>query len=125
MAQKFGMKDGGKRTSYATGAVREPQDVSKGRYDLLSPIALRRLAQHYATGAEKYGASNMRKGLPLSRYLDSGMRHFTQLLAGDTSEDHCAAVLWNLCEFLHTQDRIVAKVLSADLDDLQTLDPHR
>ena len=48
---KFGMKDSGKRQKFDTGAVREPTE-NKGRYDLISPIALKRLAVVYEKGAK-------------------------------------------------------------------------
>ena len=74
------VKDSGKRQEFKSGAVRDIQE-GKGRYDLLPPIALERLARHYENGAKKYGESNWQKGMPLSRYLDSLIRHAYKLLA--------------------------------------------
>lgn len=48
------LPDSGERVSYGEGcAVREP-DTGKGRYDLISPFALRRMALHYENGSRKY-----------------------------------------------------------------------
>ena len=52
-----GLDDSGERISYGEGmAVREPS-TGKGRYDLVSPFAMRRLAQHYERGDIKYSKS--------------------------------------------------------------------
>ena len=52
------MADGGARTSYGdNAAVREPS-IGKGRYDLISPFAIRRLARWYEAGAAKYAPRN-------------------------------------------------------------------
>lgn len=113
-----GLKDSGKRYQYATGARREPLKDEKGRYDLIPPGPLHRLAVHYARGAKKYADRNWEKGLPLGRYVDSAKRHFDQFLSGDRSEDHLAAVLWNVCGLMWTEARIQAEVLPAELNDL-------
>lgn len=87
--------DGGKRISYGNGAIREPS-TGKGRFDLMSPQALLRLAKHYENGAAKYKERNWEKGIPASRCLDSAFRHLTQFLAGNADEDHLAAAVWNI-----------------------------
>lgn len=100
-----------------TGAVRDSR-TGKGRYDLLPPRALRRLAEHFEAGASKYGERNWEKGQPLSVYLDSGLRHAIKVLEGLTDEDHAVAALWNLAAFIETRERISEGLLPADLDDL-------
>ena len=42
--------DGQERQTFANGAIRESMH-GKGRFDLIPPIALLRLAQHYENGA--------------------------------------------------------------------------
>jgi hypothetical protein len=111
------VKDSGKREEFKTGSVRDTQ-VGKGRYDLIPPISLRRLAQHYENGARKYGDRNWEKGQPLSRYLNSALRHLQNILEGDTSEDHMAAGAWNLFAIIHTQEMIHRGALPKELDDL-------
>ncbi|HUS51203.1 MAG TPA: dATP/dGTP diphosphohydrolase domain-containing protein, partial [Candidatus Paceibacterota bacterium] len=68
------VKDSGKRQDFDTGSRRDTRD-GKGRYDLLPVRAIKRLAKHYENGAKKYGDRNWEKGQPLSRYLDSALRH--------------------------------------------------
>ena len=70
----YEVKDSGARQQFHTGAVRDIQK-GKGRYDLITPIALKRLAKHYENGAVKYGDSNWTKGIPLKRITDSAIRH--------------------------------------------------
>lgn len=54
MEEQTKLDDSGERISYGDGmAIREPS-TGKGRYDLVSPFAMRRLAQHYENGARKY-----------------------------------------------------------------------
>ena len=54
MAKYNKVKDSGKRRNF--GKNRAVRDVAtgKGRYDLISPIAMQRLADHYENGAGKY-----------------------------------------------------------------------
>jgi predicted HAD superfamily Cof-like phosphohydrolase len=106
------LSDSGKREEFPGGMVREPNN-DRGRYDLISPIALRALAIHYERGAKKYSDRNWEKGGPLSRHLNSAMRHLQQYLEGDRNEDHLSACCFNCFAITHhtTLGRI-------DLDDL-------
>ena len=99
------LPDSGERIEFESGAVRDII-TNKGRYDLLSSIAIRRLAQHFENGGIKYDDRNWEKGMPLKRFLDSALRHLFQLLDGDGEEDHAAAVMWNISGFIHTQEKI-------------------
>lgn len=47
-------------------------------------------------GAIKYGPRNWQKGIPLDRYVDSGIRHYMKHLRGDSDERHDRAALWNM-----------------------------
>ncbi len=111
------IKDSGRRQEFDTGSRRDSR-TGKGRYDLLPARALRRVARVFESGAAKYGDRNWEKGQPLSRYLDSALRHTYQVLEGKTDEDHAAQACWNLLAFLETQERIRAGLLPATLDDL-------
>jgi hypothetical protein len=110
------VEDSGKREDLPTGSVRDTR-IGKGRYDLISPIALKPLARHYEAGAKKYGDRNWEKGQPLSRYLDSAMRHLVSFLGGDRSEDHLSACSWNCFAYVHTLEMIEKGVLPRELDD--------
>lgn len=111
------MKDSGKRDTYEGGAVRDCRK-GKGRYDLITPIALKRLAIVYEQGAEGKGERNWEDGIPLSRFWDSASRHLNQFKEGYRDEDHLAQALWNICGLIHTQTMIDRGLLPEKLDDL-------
>lgn len=77
----------GQLTRFATGAVRGT-DADGERWDLITPIGLRRLAQTCAEGARKYGEHNWTRGIPASVMLNHAIRHIYLYLQGDKSEDH-------------------------------------
>ena len=117
------LKDSGERQVFSTGAIREP-NMGRGRYDLISPIALKALAVHYELGAEKYSDRNWEAGLPLSRHLNSALRHLQNYLAGDREEDHLSACVWNCFAITHDLEMIKQGVLPKEINDLpyQTID---
>ena len=51
---------------------------------------------HYAEGAKKYGPDNWMKGIPVSCYLDSALRHYLKWRRGDKDESHDRAFVWNV-----------------------------
>jgi hypothetical protein len=101
------VKDSGKREFFNTGAVRDTEE-GKLRIDLLFKYvpmgALMRITQHYVNGAKKYGNHNWQKGLPASRCISSALRHLYQYFMGDRSEDHLAAVCFNVIAILHWEE---------------------
>lgn len=110
-------KDSGDRRKFNTGAQRDVV-VGKGRYDLISPIMIERLAKLLQRGAEKYNDRNWEKGMPLSVYMDSGMRHLFKFLEGHKDEDHLIAAIWNLQALLHIEEMVKRGKLSEELLDL-------
>lgn len=61
------------------------------------------LSKYYEQGAlSKYGERNWEKGLPISTYIDSGVRHYFKFKAGQTDERHDLAFLWNILGALWT-----------------------
>lgn len=94
------LEDSGKRQDYGTEAVRDTED-GKGRFDLMSPEGLRRLAVHYQNGAEKYQERNWEYGIPASRCFSSAVRHLYRWLEGSRTEDHLAAAAWNIFAIMH------------------------
>jgi len=110
------MKDSGARQEFPTGARRDTQE-GKGRYDLISTVFLRRLAVVMEKGAGKYGDRNWEKGMPLSRYLNSAIRHLLQLFDGESDEDHAGQAAFNVMAFLHTLHMIQEGLIDPALDD--------
>jgi hypothetical protein len=113
----FETKDSGQRRHFDTGARRDV-DTGKGRYDLISPLMVRRLAQLMERGAVKYGPDNWLLGMPLRQYLNSAFRHLEQVLEGAEDEDHEAAVIFNMMAFMHTRQRILDGKLPEKLNDM-------
>jgi hypothetical protein len=91
------------RLTYPTGAVRSG-DAEATRFDLISPIGLRRLAETCAEGAAKYGDRNWEKGFPVSSLLNHALRHINLWLEGDFDEDHLAHATWNLFAAMHFEE---------------------
>lgn len=96
-------KDSGVREEMATGSVRDSRE-GKGRFELVSPFALARLAGVYERGAAKYDSRNWEKGQPYSRFLDSAMRHLNRFAMGWRDEDHLAQAAWNIFAIMHFQE---------------------
>lgn len=114
--ESFEIKDSGERQKFETGSQRDTRE-GKGRYDLIPPYPLFRLALHYEKGAKKYDERNWEKGQPLMRYIDSAFRHLEKVRAGYKDEDHESAVVWNMFGFTHTLKAIKEGRLPKELDD--------
>lgn len=98
------INDSGSRISYGEGmAIREPV-TGKGRYDLITPFGIDRLAKWYELGSAKYADRNWEKGMPFSRYVDSAKRHLNKFVMGMTDEDHLAAAAWNIFAIIHHEE---------------------
>ena len=104
------VKDSGHRKEYASGAVRDRPE-GKGRFDLLEPELLFRLANHYEAGAKKYDDRNWEKGIPVSDCTNSALRHLTKFLAGQNDEDHLAAAAWNIAAIMRFEKEGDPKLL--------------
>lgn len=89
------VKDSGQRREFGTGAVR---DMAEGKGDMISLPAesLLRLSKHYELGAKKYNRWNFRKGIPVSAFIDSALRHIHKYECGCDDEDHLSAAAFNI-----------------------------
>lgn len=77
------MEDSGERMEFESGAVREPAK-GKGRYDLISPVAIDRVANW-----DRYEDPIICRALPP---LEMAYNHIQQFRLGDRQKDHiCAA----------------------------------
>jgi hypothetical protein len=88
---------------FETGAKRSA-DAEATRYDLLSPIGLRRAAEAAAEGARKYGDHNWEKGMRINVILNHVLRHYLLYLAGDRSEDHLGHAAWGALGACHSEE---------------------
>lgn len=81
---------------FATGSQRDSRR-GKGRYDLLPWVAIDEVAKVCEEGAEKYGARNIERGQPISRLLDSGVRHISEYMRGIHVEPRVLGrAAWNI-----------------------------
>jgi len=94
-------KVSGQVATYGSGAKRSAKDV---RFELISPIGMRRVAQASHEGAEKYGPMNVESGLPVSVFLNHALSHIYAYLEGDRSEDHLGHAGWNLLFACHSEE---------------------
>ena len=108
------LKFSGKKDTYDTGATRDSSE-GKGRYDLISPLFLRRIAIVLEKGAKNHGDNNWQKGIPYSRLIDSAFRHISQFNCGMDDEDHLAQAVTNLMFLIHFQEH--------NRDDLNNINP--
>ena len=67
----------------------------KAEYDNMESMILS-ASKHFEDGAKKYGENNWQKGLPVSCYIDSALRHYLKYLRCDEDEPHHRAFVWNI-----------------------------
>lgn len=103
--------------SFSTGAIRS-SSKGRGRPQDISPHALFRFAALLERGAELYGPRNYQKGMSLCRTCGAILRHTFQYLAGDRSEDHAAAIMFNAMCLIDTEERIKNGTVPEDLNDI-------
>jgi len=89
--------------TFSTGATRGT-DADNVRFDLITPIGLRRLAATCAEGAKKYTDHNWKQGIPASNLINHALRHLFMWLQGDYSEDHLAHAAWNILAVCHFEE---------------------
>lgn len=105
------------KTEFPSGAHRS---ASKGRGSFVSipQIGLERLAIRCEFGDELHGKDNWKKGIPLSSYANSALRHLNNYLSGNMDEDHLASVGWNVLAMASTENMIMTGQLPEELDDI-------
>lgn len=89
---------------FETGAIRDDKS-DKNRPDLIPPEVKWRLGWHYKNGADHYGEHNWEKGIPDSSFIQSAERHWLQYQMGDKSEDHLAALVFNIFGLMYNEIR--------------------
>ena len=117
--ESFEVLDSGARQQFETGAVRDT-NPGKGRFDLIPPVPLDRLAKLYEKGALKYEARNWERGIPVSRFIDSALRHINKWREGYRDEDHLIQAVFNLFGAVHTQEMVSRGLLDRSLYDIPT-----
>jgi len=111
------LQDTGIHLKKKSGALREKNE-GKGRFDLMSPYALMRVARIHEKGSKKYSPRNWEKGMRFSLYVDAALRHIIKYMMGMTDEDHLAQAVWNLDCLLHFEALIDFGIAPKELNDL-------
>lgn len=93
--------------------------TGRGRFDLLPPRAITRLAQRFEFGSKKYDDRNWENGILFSSLSSSALRHMFKYLKGDTDEDHLIAAVWNLMAIAEQEELIKEGKLSKELNDIE------
>lgn len=98
------IKDSGERKVFKSGACR---DISDGKGDMYSmpAAAILRVSRHYEEGAKKYTRHNYQKGIPVSSFMDSALRHIFKYLDGMDDEDHLSAAAFNILGAIQMEER--------------------
>lgn len=111
----FQVLDSGARQEFASGMIRDTEEGKVNYTRVYDGPMLERWAAHLTRAEPKY--PDIRPGVPnwtqakspeeRERYRVSAARHFAQWMAGETDEDHAAAVLFNINGYEYVQARIV------------------
>lgn len=110
------VKDSGAREDMSTGSRRDTQE-GKSRPDLMNPLVLRRLGQHFANGCDKYGEKNFELGQLSSRYRASLGRHMLDYDEGLRDEDHLSAIIWNAMCIMMNQEFVERGIYPVEIHD--------
>ena len=123
MGNDFIVKVDDNKETFPTGMQRSSQQ-GRPRPDLISPFFMRRLGTHMAGGASGgYGERNWELGQPISRAWASLCRHVEDFKAGDTEEDHLAAIAFGCMVIMHYQEMISRKRLPENFNDMPCYEP--
>lgn len=93
------------------------RDKEGAAFNIPCPI-LTNLAKHLTETSKHYGYDNWRKGIPLSSYHQSFLRHYISWLNSEDNEDHYSACLFNLCGLWYTMTAITWGKLPEELNDI-------
>ncbi len=81
-------------------------EVINQQFDFnIGAVGLILLANRLEEGAKHYGERNWEKGIPIDRYIDSGLRHLIKTLVCN-NEDHWGAFIWNLHCIIHELEKV-------------------
>jgi len=119
------LRDSGEREVNNTTGMQRDTRTGKGRFDLIPPTYLKRLARLYEEGAVKYNDRNWEKGGPLSRFMDSALRHINDYREGCREEDHLVQATWNLIAIIHFEEMIERGLAPKEFYDFPSYLPEK
>lgn len=110
------------RDVFVSGAHRS-SGAGRGHPEDISPYFTKRLAMLLERGAAAHGALNYAQGMGIKRSLQAIERHTWQFKMGDTSEDHLAAIAFNVMTIIHTLEGIKMGCIDPSLNDMPSFMP--
>ena len=100
-------------TKFKSGAIRDSLDGKEDYVETVSFTALKRFAQYMTGKKSKYGVGNFKKGIDISSYEGSLMRHVQKYFENkyeqgivEVNEDHLAAIVFNVFGIMHEEERV-------------------
>lgn len=101
-----------KITKFKTGAIRDTQEGKVDFVETVSFTAHDRFARYMTGKKKKYGAGNFKKGIPITSYEKSLLRHISIYFRNkyenakiEVNEDHEAAIRFNIDGIMHEQEQ--------------------
>lgn len=89
----------------AKGMYREQKSDKLNYLSYFTPYTMERYAIHMKKAEKVHGRANWKKGgYPQEEYLESAMRHLMLLWANDSTEDHAAAIIFNMLGYMHEDE---------------------
>lgn len=85
---------------FQTGAIRS-DNTGRERYDFISPLALKALAEYLATTENSFAQTNYFKGIPEDVCIESLLRHINDFRINGTKKE-AVAMLFNAVALVHT-----------------------
>lgn len=104
---QFSVEESGETmTTSSTGGRKA---VKRARFDLLPARALWEVAEHFGSGAEKYGDSNWEKGIEWSKFFQAMQRHAWLFWSGEDydpgmNSKHLAAVVFHALVLMESME---------------------
>jgi len=102
-----------KITTFDSGAIRDSQDGKESYAETISWVSLKRYAEYMTAKKIKYGSGNFKKGIPISSYEESLMRHISKYFINkyengdlEKSEDHLSAIVFNAFGIMFEEEKI-------------------
>jgi hypothetical protein len=85
---------------FETGAIRS-DNTGRERFDFISPLALKELAQYLATTENAFAKTNYYLGIPEEACIESLLRHINEYRISNNKEE-AVAILFNAVALIHT-----------------------
>jgi len=95
----FKILDSGKRLKFKGGMLRDTGEEKINYLLVYDGPMLHRWADHLTKGTKKYSKRNWMKAggeEEYERFVESAARHFYQWVIGEKTEDHAAAIFFNI-----------------------------